>query len=177
MDKKPIEQVLQEFGDRVCSEVKKQWNGLSSIDGKSDIDFKIIPNTEPNVIVGRLTASGQKAWIAEYGKGSGMDSARDNPYLEQYRRSEVYNKLRPSNDLIVGRPKGTYHDLDGKEFYSHGTAKGRQVEKPFTQYESTPPYHIIEDNMKKDTGIKELFKQKLKAQLKQNLFNVEVKWK
>lgn len=60
-----------------------------------------------------LFGKGQKALIAEFGRGSLMD--RNNPALKDYINGDIFNRDRLQHNMaILTRPKqGSYMDLDG----------------------------------------------------------------
>lgn len=176
MNKKPIEQALQKYGSKIVSDIRRSWDSLPSIKGNSEVDFKIVSNTD-DTIVGRVEASGQKAWIAEFGKGSLMDNEAYNPYLSQYKRNpKRWNKLRKGH-FVTGRPKEPYVDLDNNIHYPSGRLAGRNLERTgIDDYAPSKPYHVIHNIVGKNNGLKEMFKNDLTQTIKQ-LINIEVKRK
>ena len=98
-----------------------------------------------NEISVTFIASGQKAWILEYGKGSLMDS--DNPYLGEYKSNSNWNQYRKGN-AVTGRGAGEYQDLDGNTHYSSGKAIGRNLEAiGKEEYFPSGPLHIIRESI------------------------------
>jgi len=83
---------------------------------------------EANRIIGRVEAGGMGALITEHGSGSKADP--DNPAWDDYFDSEYYNPARPKvpGAPIMGRPYGTYKDLDGKTHRSGGGLAGVDIE-------------------------------------------------
>jgi len=75
-----------------------------------------------------IWAEGMKAVIAEWGSGSQMDLS--NPFLPMYQSSPDYNpeRLNQGTTAILGRPEGTYTDLDGVQHYSSGNLAGVNLE-------------------------------------------------
>ena len=175
MNKTKIKEAIQKYGENVCKEVKKQWDNLSSIDGNSEINFEIDENKTENSIIGRFSATGQKAWIAEYGKGSKLD--KNNAYLKQYQNSSRYNPLRQQDGTIVGRPLGMYLDLDNNPHISTGKLAGRNLEKTgIKEFKPIRPYKVIDNTINKKNGLRALFELKLKNIVKDQI-KIEVKRK
>ncbi len=174
MDKKSIEVILKKYGESVSKDIERTWDGLQNIDGNAEIDFKIMPNTDENIVLGRFEATGQKAWIAEYGKGSKMDSESKNPYLSRYKNSELWNKLRKGH-FVTGRPKGSYQDIDGNTHNPSGRLAGRVLEQ-FEGHEPSKAYHVLHNSLAEANALKELFKRQLKENIR-NQINIEVKRK
>ena len=174
MNNDPIQSVLEKYGNKIISDVTRTWNSLNSIDGKANINFKIV-SSEENSITGRLSASGQKAWIAEYGKGSLMDTEAKNPYLSRYKSNpKRWNKLRKGH-FVTGRPKEPYRDLDNVVHFPSGRLAGRNLEKNgLDDYKPSKPYHVIQDIVKKDNALKAMFKENLTNTMKK-IISIEVK--
>lgn len=85
MNKEKVEQALATYGNRLCKEISRTWDSLRSVDGEANINFSIINSNDKNTTIGRIEATGQKAWLIEYGKGSLMADETDNPYLHKYK--------------------------------------------------------------------------------------------
>lgn len=82
-------------------------------------------------IVGQVMAVGGWAVASEFGTGSLMETnSLNNPALSRYIASELWNPARPRTPgaPIVGRPRGRYKDLFGRDKYTRGTAAGRNLE-------------------------------------------------
>ena len=75
-----------------------------------------------------IWAEGMNAVIAEWGSGSQMDLS--NPFLPAYQSSPDYNpeRIKQGTTAIIGRPEGTYTDLDGVQHYSSGNLAGVNLE-------------------------------------------------
>lgn len=70
-----------------------------------------------------ISASDLKAWLVEYGTGEFM--RKDNPYLDEYKRSPYYFNLRRyRNDDIVFRGKQKYTQLDYESGSGEVTREG-----------------------------------------------------
>ena len=174
MNNVPIQKVLQKYGDKVVSDINRTWDSLTSIDGQAEATFKIVQSDDESV-TGRLSASGQKAWIAEYGKGSLMDTEAKNPYLSRYKSNpKRWNKLRKGH-FVTGRPKEPYRDLDNVVHFPSGRLAGKNLEKNgLDDYKPSKPYHVIQDIVKKDNALKELFRENLTRTMKR-IISIEVK--
>lgn len=59
--------------------------------------------------------------------GTGSLMLQDNPALEEYKKSEYWNKYRKGN-YITGREEGNYIDFFGRPRTSKGTFKGKILE-------------------------------------------------
>ncbi|MCM0758512.1 hypothetical protein M7775_08000 [Sporomusa sphaeroides DSM 2875] len=120
--------------------VQRRYGYINNIPGNADIEFTTVIAFDK--VISKISASGMKAHILEYGKGSLMD--KDNPYLSEYMNSSLWNPNRRDYD-VSGRSKGWYRNADGELMYSDGRAKGRSLEhmrKPeFMPHEAM---HIIE---------------------------------
>ena len=81
---------------------------------------------------------GAYAVMDNYGKGSLMDE--NNPALDDYKNSELWNPAREGNS-IVGRPKGSYTNIFGETQYSQGKKEGELLEE---KYPPSPPSFAIE---------------------------------
>ena len=176
IDKDKIGNIVQSYGDKLVSDINRTWNSLNSIDGNADATFKII-STQKDSVVGRLEATGQKAWIVEFGKGSLMDNEAYNPYLSRYKHNpRRWNKLRKGH-FVTGRPKEPYQDLDNNIHYPSGRLAGRNLEQTgIDAYKPSKPYHVIHDVITKNNALKALFKEHLTNTIKQAI-NIEVKRK
>lgn len=84
-----------------------------------------------------IWAEGMEAVIAEWGSGSKMDLS--NPFLPMYQSDANYNpeRLAQGTTTILGRPKGTYTDMDGVEHTSSGRLRGRNLEEGYTFSDGT----------------------------------------
>ena len=172
MNKEIVKKLLESYGNRICLDVKQTWSNLPSIDGNANISFKVIKN-DNELTIGTIEATGQKAWIAEYGKGSLMASEAYNPYLERYKKNpRRWNSIRKGN-FVTGRVTGKYKDLDNNQYDSGGRWAGRSLEH---YYKPSEPYYVIHKTVTEENYAKVLFKHNLKNLIKQE-FDIEVKRK
>ncbi len=150
---KKIRQIVRKYCRVACDEVRQQWGALDTIDGNATIKAQDLEISE-DTVARALCAYGQKAWIAEFGKGSLMDNAgADNPFLEDYLNTDAFNRDRLAHGLaVVGRPRGIYYDLDGIPHYSHGTLEGVPIETWYGQNLFTPirGRHVISNILRPD---------------------------
>lgn len=89
--------------------------------GTVDVDYAAYAD-------GRIRAQityGALAIMRSYGRGSGMDM--DNPALETYMKSNMWNPARTSNK-IVGRESGPYQNIFGEKVISKGRFAGQDLE-------------------------------------------------
>lgn len=145
-----------------CRMVETEYSSLSNINGQALVgkeEKEIVKDT----VALALIAIGQKAWIAEYGRGSKMvTSEEENPFLQDYISGKVkdpygdplFNPLRLKESLaIVGREKGLYFDLDGEPHFSTGVSAGRNFEgKRSGKYSPISPRFVIRNILFGDDG-------------------------
>ena len=116
--------VVEKYLRAAIEQVKQQWGAYPNSYGNAQIDL-IEKNSTIDVIAFIITAFGQKMWLLEYGKGESMASSSENPFLQEYLSSGLYNDAREkASRKVLGRPKGTYLDLDGNLHTSHGRFEG-----------------------------------------------------
>lgn len=119
-----VEDVLNRMGRKINARVVKRWKTLRSIRGESYALDPTFTNAVKDEIVMQLSYGGQKAWIAEYGRGSLMDKSKRNKWAGRYRSSAGFNqaRLKPLNakakkfSLVSRDPKTSYRDLDGNTY-------------------------------------------------------------
>lgn len=134
--------VIYQCSEGIVRRVQNRYNGFS-LEGKAEIDFATVLTLD--TIISKIEASGMKAYILEYGKGSLMD--KNNPYLSEYMQSGLWNPDRRGYD-VSGRARGWYKNADGELAYSDGRAKGRSLErmrKP--EFMPQEAMHIIEEEI------------------------------
>lgn len=110
--------------------------GMHTPEGAKDLN-----EGEIKMAVGFISASivgGAWAVMDEWGKGSKMDP--NNPALDEYKRSGLWNPARHDH-AIRGRPKGTYKDIFGRTQYSSGIREGVNLEH---RYEPQQPSHALQ---------------------------------
>lgn len=129
MIEQEIASVIKVHTDIICNNVRNRWNS-QSIQGNAEIhaDF---PKIVTPLVIATIEASGGKAWVSEYGRGSLMDDSGKNPYLNEYLRSPQFNqwRLHSSRMPIMGRSAGEYIDLDGGTHVSSGKMQGLDLER------------------------------------------------
>lgn len=147
--------LIQSYCKAAKSQIKQQWESTSKIDGESHITDEEL-TIASDTVARSICAWGQKAWIAEFGKGSLMDkSSSENPFLEDYENSEQFNRARLGHALaVVGRPAGEYTDLDGKKYKSSGNLYGKVIEDVSTSkgypYAPIRGQHVIQQVIDED---------------------------
>ena len=137
-----IADVMKAYSLGFMNDMHNEWN-KAHIHGNATVNFAITADT-PTVVTGEYRASGQKAWIAEFGSGSLLDS--DNPGLMAYSNSSVFNKER--EDFEIRTRTGEYTDLDGvvHEGSGIGGVHGLNAEKMGNR-SVTPqlPRHVMKE--------------------------------
>ena len=90
-----------------------------------------------------LFGRGQKALIAEFGRGSLMD--RDNPALDEYINGDIFNKERLKyNMAILTRPRDeSYQDLDGNEYIRKPPVVLTNLETKKPKYAPVEPKYVL----------------------------------
>lgn len=139
-----IAQVLQKHTAVICSRIRSQWGNKAAIQGKAEITAET-PKILGSIVSQTLNAMGQKAWVAEYGRGSSMD--KSSKYFEEYLRNPSVNPWRFYNLSmpIMGRSAGEYRDLDGNTHVSSGKMAGLDLERDGDpRFRPMLPMHIIE---------------------------------
>lgn len=150
--------LVKSYCSAAKSQIKQQWESTSKIDGEAHITDEEL-EISADIVARSLCAWGQKAWIAEFGKGSLMDkSTSENPFLDDYENSAQFNKARLGHALsVVGRPAGKYTDLDGKEYKSSGNLYGKVIEDVSTSkgypYAPIRGKHVIKQVIDEDISM------------------------
>ena len=134
-----LRSIIRKYCRVARDEVRSQWSALDNIDGEASINEQDLEISQ-DTVARALCAYGQKAWIAEYGKGSEMDkSTSENPFLEDYLNDPYFNRDRLAHEFaVVGRPHGYYPDIDGNPHFSHGSLSGVPIETWYGQRLFTP---------------------------------------
>ena len=136
-----VADVLTKYSLGFKNDINNEWNRLN-IDGNADVNFAITADT-PTYVSGEYRASGQKAWIAEYGSGSLLD--RSNPGLAEYMDSGKFNRER--EDFEIRTRKGEYTDLDGELHMGSGLGgehglNAETIGRPVTPH---PASHVMKE--------------------------------
>ncbi len=97
-------------------------NQMRTTSGRGGLEK--LTEIEENIIKCRVIGNARSI-MDSYGTGSAMD--KDNPYLDEYMNSELWNDLR-SGYAIVGRSQGQYKNIYGATDYSTGSMAGSDVE-------------------------------------------------
>ena len=138
-----IADVMKAYSLGFMNDMHNGWN-KANIHGNATVNFAITADT-PTVVTGEYRASGQKAWIAEFGSGSLVD--KSNPTLDSYRNNSAFNPER-SNDFEIRTRTGEYTDLDGvvHEGSGIGGVHGLNAEK-LGVHSVTPqlPRHVMKE--------------------------------
>lgn len=140
-----VKAVVEKYIKVACAMVEQQYTALPSHMGQSLV-YEAEVRTAQDCVARSLCAIGQKAWIAEYGRGSLMETkTSENPFLEDYVSGRIrdadgqplFNKDRLAHAFaIVGREHGYYYDIDGRRYHSHGNLAGKVVEN----FDNQKPY-------------------------------------
>ena len=166
-----IADVMKEYSLGFMNDMHNEWN-KANIHGNATVNFAITADT-PTVVTGEYRASGQKAWIAEFGSGSLLDS--DNPGLWAYSNSSVFNKER--EDFEIRTRTGEYTDLDGvvHEGSGIGGHHGLNAEKLGVHSVTPhPPGHVMKEALGEGDA-PEPVRAKLMKQAILDAFGVQVK--
>ncbi len=140
---KAIADSLDDISDFMKEIIEREYSHYPSSMGKADIDtIKQIAREEVSLV---FKAIGQRALILEYGKGSKMD--RDNPALDNYMNSDIFNKNRTDLEIRT-RPKGIYYDLDGVPHESKTNANRELESSGNKKYAPIKPEHIVREAIK-----------------------------
>lgn len=156
---KAIKKVLAEEADIITSQVYMDWAQYGNLKlGNAEIEKQKVIHDEAKRLLNLVFyAKGQRALIAEYGKGSKLD--RTNPVLQEYLNGTVFNRDRLKFNLATAsRVKDGngefYYDLDGKP-HRKGTTKLRNRETGLDEhgnvvdssvnpaYKPIEPRHIV----------------------------------
>ena len=135
--------VTHQWAKDVADRIQQKWDNMSGIKGEAHINVPL-PIPAVNTLIQTIEAWGAKSFIAEFGSGS--ESDRSNPYLDQYVNSSNFNHHRSKYDMTIrGRDAGEYTDLDGNPQTSTGHAAGRDLElKPVYEGMTMLPARVIE---------------------------------
>ena len=158
-----ISRIVEDLCRSACSQIEQEYSSLPDDYGEGSVRMaeKAVAK---DCIARSICAMGQKAWIAEYGRGSKMvTSLQENPFLADYITGRIkdedgnplFNPARLQQSLsIIGRPYGYYYDLDGKRYHSTGGLAGKVIEDNSSgNYEAISPRFIIRNILFNKGGI------------------------
>lgn len=119
----------------ICERVKARWKNMSAIKGLEEIHSDL-PVIVGDLVTGTINASGDAAWIKEFGSGSKLDVT--SPYFEAYKRTDRWNKEREyEGNEFIGRKQGdTVYRPDGTTYISSGKANRRVYKMNKASYRS-----------------------------------------
>lgn len=114
---------------------------------KIEMNMFVLAN---KMIEGDITADYWQAWLEQFGKGSLMADASQNPGLVTYMNSDAWNRLRSrSSKVVVGRGQGNYKSIDGTMRFSGGGYAGVDLEELAergdidSKFKPTPPTYFL----------------------------------
>lgn len=114
---------------------------------KIEMNMFVLAN---HMISGDITADYWQAWLEQFGKGSLMADASQNPGLVTYMNSDAWNRLRSrSSKVVVGRGQGNYKSIDGTMRFSGGGYAGVDLEELAERgdidpkFKPTPPTYFL----------------------------------
>lgn len=158
---------MERMGKKINARVEKRWASVRSVQGKAYAKEPVFLNEVKDQIVMQLSYGGQKAWVAEYGRGSLMNTSKRNKWASRYKSAKVFNRarLKPLNakakkfSLVSRRPNESYRDLDGVVHTATDKfpRRGFNLEYWATKYQKKPyrkyflpmnPLYIIENEVK-----------------------------
>jgi len=117
--KTKIEKTADDLLNEYYAEI---YNKIKTTSGRNSLT-KLSENQEKRLK--RMVIGGASAIMDSYGTGSLLDNR--NPFLSEYKSSDLWNDLRTGN-TIVGRKKGAYKNIYGATNYSSGKMAGKNVE-------------------------------------------------
>lgn len=166
---KAINSAIKEEAEIIANQIYLDWEqyGKSKMGNAEISNKKLIYNEAKRMMNLVFYAKGQRALIAEYGKGSKLDRA--NPALAEYLNGTIFNRDRLKFNLatttrIKDGGEDWYYDLDGKK-HLKGTKKlynretgldidGKVVNrKPHPLYQPIEPKHIVAQAIKERLNI------------------------
>lgn len=122
---------------------KKTWTNLYTEEGRDSLKADGIKFIDRVAKIITYQLSGGADYIMDiYGTGSLMD--KDNPFLDEYKRSNLYNKLRPDDNSLVTRPAGEYTDIYGKPRTAKGPGNIPMEETPLGKMLLNVPSNAFE---------------------------------
>ena len=126
---------LKQLQGELLEETRSHMNTSS---GMQDITAEEIEEIA-DVLIARIRGG---AWAVMdcFGRGSLLDV--NNPALDSYRNSDLWNPARQGLE-IVGRPAGRYKNIFGETVYSSGAFEGINIEG-VGGFEPWPPSHAFQ---------------------------------
>ncbi len=141
---KAILNVCDSEAGKIVADIKADYSGINNVNGKADVTSELKRYAKDQIIMSIISA-GQKAVIAEYGKGSLMD--KNNPALDDYFNEDgTFNKRRLAHGLaIMTRPYDEqYKNLDGVVIKRKPPKREYNLEETgMKQYQPVEPKYIV----------------------------------
>lgn len=131
-----LESVAHWYAEKAKLKIHGEWNKIHDVNGNAYIIPVISSEGQDRAHV-RFEIGGQKAWVTEWGRGSGAAKAGKNPYLKDYLNSAQYNPVRKhfnkGGEMEIYRRLNDrpYTDLDGKVI-AHGSLSPKVLEPGYT---------------------------------------------
>lgn len=117
--------LIRNEADNILEEYYKEIKfQMDTTEGKQSLRTM---TKDDEYIFRRMVIGYADAIMDSYGKGSKMDI--NNPFLDSYKNSQYWNTARLSDNVIRGRPKGTYKNIYGEMVESSGRMVGIDLEK------------------------------------------------
>lgn len=145
-----IKQAADKLLDILYSEIQ---NDLKTQAAKTELD-KMTDDEEQ--IIRRYVVGYAHAIMESYGTGSEME--KDNPALDEYRSSSLWNPLRQGYE-IAGRAEGKYTNILGQERKSSGKSAGMNLENKIKPVSPTRAFQEAEIWVLQGNRINEVLNQ------------------
>ena len=162
-----IKDAINEVSKKIAEIIMRKYDNEipKYLGDRPVLNYNVVESKTNEIISILFLSEGQKALIAEYGKGSEMEKTTEgNPSISEYLNGEVFNRDRLKfNYETVSRVKTTnadeyYLDLDNKlhkkrakHLYSRETGKdlsGKVInENVNKRYKPFSPKHIIRETI------------------------------